>query len=107
MISQLDTFLTHGRDITNTVMGTVSVSLSGGGILDGVWSTVMTDSEGADGGLQYEMGASVIVPAAAGITESIQGETCTYDGQLLRVERVEIGTVETTVYLVHETEGLT
>lgn len=83
------------------------MSLSGGGVLDGVWSTVMTDGEGAEGGLQYEMSASVIVPAAAGVTEAIQGETCTYDGQLLRVERVEIGTVETTVYFVHQTEGLT
>ena len=107
MTSQVDIFLGNARDISNPVIGTTAVTLSGGVILDGVWSTVSLGGESEEGGFQFDAVASVIVPASSSINKALQGQRCTYEGEKLRVRHVEMGTIETTVLFEHETEGLT
>ena len=105
MASLLDTFMAHGRTVSNTVIGTASMTLSGGIILTGVWSTVSANGEGAFGGEQLMATAAVIVPAASNITRALIGQRGTYNGVPMRVSNIEIGTVESTVYFQDETEG--
>lgn len=85
-------------------MGTTSVTLSNDVVLDGVWSDMRTGSEQDDGGLQYNMVASVIVAPAAGIDKTLHGKTCTYNGESLRVGDVVTGDTHTTIYFEHDTE---
>lgn len=106
MTSLVDIFINSVVPIANAVIGTTAVVLSNGITVDGVWSTVSGSSESAFGGEQLEATASVIVPASASITKALIGKRGTYQSMLLRVSNVEIGTTESTVFFVHETEGL-
>ncbi len=82
------------------------MTLSNGVVLTGVWSTVSASSESMPGGEQFAITATVIVPASSAITKALNGQTGTYAGIDMRVANVEIGTTESTVMFVDETEGL-
>jgi len=88
-------------------MGTTSATLSGGTVLIGVWSPVMTSAEIESGGEQVMATVVVTVATADGINSTLIGETTTYDGTGIRVVNVERDGVDTHVSFVHETETLT
>lgn len=106
MLSLLDTFLASARDISNTIIGTESVTLSGGVVLTGVWSSTGIGNSMEDGGFQMDISTTVIVPASSTVTKALIGQRCTYNGAKLRVRFVEIGTNETTVMFEDETKSL-
>jgi hypothetical protein len=106
MTSLVDIFINSAAPIANAVIGTGTMTLSNGVVLTGVWSTVSASSESMPGGEQFGITATVIVPASASITKSLNGKTGTYQGINMRVANVEIGTTESTVMFVDETEGL-
>ena len=106
MPSQLDSFLSQCVTASNAVIGTESVTLSGGTILTGVWSSVAATSEAAFGGEQGMMTASVIVPSATAVSKALIGQRATYGTIKLRVTNVDVGTSETTVYFNDDTEGI-
>lgn len=93
-------------DVGDEVMGTGTISLSGGTDLTGVWSTISAEAVNALGGEQEMATASVVVDSAAGIDVDLIGETGTYEGTKLRVAQVETGDVFTTVFFTHDTEDL-
>ena len=106
MPSPLDLFLARSVTASNQAIGTESVTLSGGSILTGVWSSVAATGEAAFGGEQSMITASVIVPAATAVNKALIGETGTYSTIKLRVTNVDVGTSESTVYFDSETEGI-
>jgi hypothetical protein len=106
MASQLDNFMREGVTQTNYVMGTESITLTGGITLSGVWTSVMTGGESAFGGEMLMASTALIVPAAANVTRNLKGKRGTYNGMSLRVERVDVGNVESTIYFTDETESL-
>ncbi len=106
MASQLDNFLAEARTQSNYVIGTESITLTGGITLSGVWSAVDTGGESAFGGEMQMASAALIVPAASNVNRSLKGKRGTYNGNLLRVEKVDVGTNESTIYFVDETEAL-
>lgn len=108
--SPLDKFIAQGTAVGDPVMGTdtLVVSLSGGGTLDitGVWSTVTQTNMADEGGFMAEVDASIAVPAASGIDNTLVGLTGTAKGGVFRIRQVEVGEVITTVFVADATEIL-
>jgi hypothetical protein len=103
MTSALNSFIGSGFDKSAPVIGTDSITL-GTVTLSGVWSGVSGSNEGEDGGLQFNVNASVIAKSATGIDLDLVGKTGTIKGVRVRCENLDIGEVLTTVYFSHATD---
>lgn len=106
MASLVDLFIQGAISASNATIGSTSVTLSNGVVLNGVWSTIVTSSMSDFGGEQLESAGSVIVPAAASINNNLIGKRCTYNNIKLQVSNVEIGSTESTIIFKHDTEGI-
>lgn len=95
-----------GRDQSNATMGTVTITMSNGVVLTGVWSGVSVSAESMNGGEQRMANAGLCAVAGTGVDKSLIGKTCSYLGSRLRVANVTQDTVETMVYFGDETEAL-
>lgn len=103
----LDQFMATGRDQSNTTMGAVTVTMSNGVVLTGVWSGVSVSAEAMNGGEQRMANAGLCAVAGTGVDKTLIGKTCSYLGSTLRCANVTEDTIETIVYFVDETEALT
>ena len=103
MASALNSFIGKAFDVSAPVIGTDSITL-GTVVLSGVWSGISGSNEGQDGGLQFNVNASVIVKSATGIDLDLVGKTGTIKGIRVRCENLDIGEALTTVYFSHATE---
>lgn len=74
-------------------------------ILLGVWSGISGSNQSAEGGLQYDVSASVTVNSAAGIDLDLIGKIGTVKGQSLRCINADIGEVFTTVFFEHVSQA--
>ena len=106
MASLVDLFIQGAIPISNATIGSTSVTLSNGVILNGVWSSINTSSMSDFGGEQLESAGSVIVPASTSINIGLIGKRCTYNSIKLQVSSVDIGSTESTITFKHDTEGI-
>ena len=110
MSSPLNTFMRSGAEQSNQVIGTDSLTVNLGGgmqlVIDGVWGMVTQQTIQDEGGFMPEVDATLVCIQNDNITKDLIGKTATAKGEGFRIANIDIGEVETTIYVVNETQIL-